>query len=319
MSWRAWRYRAEYVAFRLLLCVWQCLSPRQCVRLAEGLAWFIHHCLPRRLTRYEVARGNLQQALGPKATEAEIDAAIHGMWVHLFRLLAEIAHVSRKLHHHSLLDVIDFRNKSVVVDALLSGRPVLLLSGHFGNWEIAISVFGHFGFPMGVVARDLENPLLDCWFRRFRQSTGHHLIGKKDFDQMTGLLEQGACFALLGDQDAGKGGLFVDFFDKPASTPKTIALLALEYDALICVGYARRLNEPADWVRYELGCEDIIDPREISADDPIREITQRYTSALERVVRRSPEQYFWLHKRWKSQPGDRAARRKQRAAARKAG
>jgi hypothetical protein len=153
------------------------------------------------------------------------------------------------------------------------------LSGHFGNWEVAISVFGLFGFPMGVVARDLENPLLDRWFRRFRQSTGHHLIGKKDFDQMTGLLEHGACFALLGDQDAGKGGLFVDFFDKPASTPKTIALLALEYDALICVGYARRLNEPAAWVRYELGCEDIIDPREIASDDPIREITQRYTNA----------------------------------------
>jgi len=320
MNLQQWRYRIEYVAFRLLLCVWQILPPRQCVQLAKALAFFIHRCLPRKLTRYAVARDNLRQALGPDASDEEIDRTIYGMWVHLFRMLSEIAYLQRKLRLHNVLDVIEFRNKPEVVQAFASGRPVLLLSGHFGNWEMAISVFGLFGFPMGVVARDLENPLLNQWFLDFRQATGHRLMGKKDFDDMATLLEGGACFAMLGDQDAGRGGVFVDFFGRPASTPKTIALLAMQYNALICVGYARRLADvPADWVRFELGCEAVIDPSTIEADNPIEEITAQYTAALERIVRRAPEQYFWVHRRWKSQPGQRAERRRAIAARRKAG
>ena len=76
----------------------------------------------------------------------------------------------------------------------------------------------------------------------------------------------------------------------------------MEYKALICVGYARRReNEtlPGGWPRFELGCEDVVDPLEFHSADALREITQRYTAALERVVRRAPEQYFWVHRRWK--------------------
>jgi KDO2-lipid IV(A) lauroyltransferase len=281
--------------------------------LARCLGFAIHRLLPRKLTRYEVARANLRQAFGTQISDREIDRIIQGMWVHLFRLLSEIANLPHKLRLENVLEVIEFRRKPEVVRALFAGRPVIFLGGHFGNWEMAISVFGQFGFPMGVIARDLENPLLQQWFLDFRQSTGHMLISKKGcFDDIVQTLEQGGRIALLADQDAGRGGIFVDFFGRPASTPKTIALMALQYDALILVGYARRLAEPARWVRFELGCEDIIDPREVESADPIREITQRYTTALERLVRRAPEQYFWVHKRWKSAPGEKKLRRQER-------
>lgn len=317
MTWLSWRYRVEYIAFRLLLCVWQALPQRQCIRLAEFLAFCLHRLLPRRLTRYTVARENLRTAFGDDLSDAESDRVIYGMWLHLFRLLSEIANLPRKLRLHNVLDIIEFRNKHDVLRAFDSGRPVLMLGGHFGNWEMGISVFGQFGYPMGVVARDLENPYLHEWFLRFRESTGHRMIGKKGFDSMTTLLEGGARMALLADQDAGRGGVFVDFFGRPASTPKTIALLAMQYDAIICVGYTRRLDDSAArWARFELGCEEVIDPREIDSSNAILEITQRYTAALERIVRRAPEQYFWLHRRWKTEPGARAARRELR---RKAG
>lgn len=311
MTWLSLRHLGEYLAFRLLLCVWQVLSPRGCARLAKNLAWGICHLLPRKLTRYQVARDNLRQAFGAEKSSAEIDQIIQDMWEHLFRLLSEIAHLPRKLHLHNTHDVIDFRNRNEAVRLLLSDRPVLLLSGHFGNWEMAISVFGIFGFPMGVVARELDNPYLQNWFARFRQQTGHRLIAKQScFDGMLALLEQGGRFALLGDQDAGRGGIFVEFFGKPASTLKTIALLAREYNALICVGCCRRLPERGEhWERFELAVEEVIDPAQMTSDNPILEITQRYTAALERAVRRAPEQYFWLHKRWKTAPGDREARR----------
>lgn len=315
ISWRNGRYLLEYVAFRLLFCIWQALPMRHCVTLAEVLGWSIHRLLPRKFTRYEVARSNLQQAFGDRYSDRELDQVIERMWVHLFRLLAEISQLTRKMRLHNIYDVIEFRNKSEAVRSFCAGRPAIMLGGHLGNWEVAISAFGLIGFHCGAVARELENPYLNRWFLKFREATGHSVISKKGcFDGIIERLESGGSIAMMGDQNAGSGGVFVDFFGRPASTPKTVALMALEYKALICVGYARRLEHVrADWVRFELACEEVIDPVEIEkeSDDPIREITQRYTAALERAIRRAPEQYFWIHRRWKSVP---KAKRYRRAA-----
>jgi len=315
------RHLAEYLAFKIVVCVVQALSPRMCVRLAESLARFVHYGLPRKLTRYGVARDNIRSAFGDRYGDAKIDRMVFRMWVSLFRMVTEIILLPRKLRLDNVVDAVAFRNKPDVVRALCSGRPVIVLSGHFGNWEMAVSIFGLFGFRMGLVARELDNPYLNRWFLRFRKFTGHRPISKRGGGaEMLTLIERRGNIALLGDQDAGSSGVFVDFFGKPASTFKSIALLAMEYQALICVGYARRLeNEtlPGGWPRFELGCEDVIDPAEFNSADALREITQRYTSALERVVRRAPEQYFWVHRRWKSVPKTRA--RREKLAQRKAG
>ena len=299
------RYLGEYLVFRTLVCVVQACSPRLCARFAEWLAMLLHYGLPRRWTRYATATANLRQAFGAGLTDAQIDRLVYRMWVHLFRLVAEVIHLPRKVRLNNIVDVVDFRGKAGVVRALCSDRPVLLLSGHFGNWEMAISVFGLFGFPMGLVARELDNPYLDRWFYGFRKYTGHRPIPKKGgFDQMLERLQGQGALAMLADQDAGPGGVFVNFFGHPASTHKSIALLALEYNALICVGTARRLNEtlPNGWPRFELGCETVIDPALCQSNDPVHEITQQFTLALENEVRRAPEQYFWVHRRWKSVP-----------------
>src|SRR5262249_44771693 len=105
---------------------------------------------------------------------------------------------------------------------------------------------------------------------------------------------------MVGDQDAGPRGLFVNFFDRPASTFKSIALLSLEYQAPIVVVGAARIAQP---MQYRFYFEDMILPEDYATrPDAAQAITQRYTDALERMVRRSPEQYFWLHRRWKHQP-----------------
>ena len=323
MTWLAWRWRLEYLVFRVLVCVVQMLSPARGRELSEGLAFVIHRMLPRKLTRYSVAQENLRQALGADVSDAQIDQTIQRMWVHLFRVVVEIAQLPRKVRHENILDVVEYGvGRQASWRAFNSGRPVILLGGHFGNWEVANTVFGLFGLPMGVVARDLDNPYLHEWFKRFRQHTGHVLISKDGAsDDMLPLLKKGGHLALLGDQDAGPRGVFVDFFGKPASTFKSIALVALEYRALICVGGAIRLPDdwrrdgvgPA-WSRFELCCEEVIDPLTIDSHDPVGEITRRYTTALERMVRRAPEQYFWVHRRWKSQPGQRRATQKLRKA-----
>jgi KDO2-lipid IV(A) lauroyltransferase len=307
------RHWAEYVAFRTLVCFVQALPAAVCSRLAEFLAAIIHQVVPRKLTRYQVAFENIRRAY-PDRSDARIDRMILAMWRNLFRMVFEIMLLPRKLRLDNVVEILDFRDRKGVVSALCSGRPVLVLSAHYGNWEMAVSIFGLFAFRMGVVARDLDNPFLDRWFRAFRRYTGHQLISKSGgANTMVSLLERNGALALLGDQDAGSSGLFVDFFGRPASTFKSIGLLALEYGALICVGYARRLEgqiSATGLPRFELGCEEIIDPREHTSANALTEITQRYTAAIERVVRRAPEQYFWLHRRWKSLPKARQARRK---------
>lgn len=319
MNARRWRYRLEYLVFRMLVAVVQAMTVRGSVRFARGLAFVFTRVLPRKLTRYHVARENLRAAFGDALTDREIDRMIREMWVHLFRLVIEIVQMPRKLRLDNCKQVLDFPQSAWSVRTMCSGRPVIVLSGHYGNWEVANMAFGLFGFSLGVVARDLDNPYLHDWFARFRESTGHALISRRGGGtEMTEYLERRGALGLLGDQDAGPKGLFVDFFDRPASTYKSIALMAMEYRALILVGYTRRLPDDFDdcwWSRFEMGVADVIDPDTFQGPDAVGEMTERYTEALERAIRLAPEQYFWLHRRWKSEP--RQKRKTQPAAERK--
>src|SRR5262249_41252255 len=141
----------------------------------------------------------------------------------------------------------------------------------------------------------------DRFLRQFRERTGQKLLAKRgELDKMQGILDGGGIIATLADQDAGKHGLFVDFFGRPASTHKAIALLALEHNALLVVCGAQKIGEP---MQYAIRVMDIIRPEEYDRDPrAVRSITQRFTLAIENLVRLDPTQYFWLHRRWKHQP-----------------
>jgi KDO2-lipid IV(A) lauroyltransferase len=127
------------------------------------------------------------------------------------------------------------------------------------------------------------------------------MIAKKGgYDEMLEVLRTGGVLSFLADQDAGERGMYVDFFGRPASTHKAIALMAIEHQAPVVVGYARRIGPG---FRYEVGCTELIEPEEWTGTaDDARLLTQRYTSALEAIIRKNPEQYLWLHRRWKHQP-----------------
>jgi len=312
MTWKSLRYRAEFFVFKAVLATVRCLSYRQSVLLAESIAKFAFYCLPKKLTRYQVCRKNLEIAFGDELTDERADEIILGMWIHLLRLIVEMIQLPRKLRRENFRECVTFHDRYRAVESLTTNRPVILLSGHFGNWEMSLVSFGLFGFRAGAVARALDNPYLHEWFREFREQTGHYMILKSGAsDEVSEEMEAGGRVAMLGDQDAGPRGLFVDFFGKPASTFKSIGLLALQYDALICVGYARRLPDDfvnSRWTRYEIGVEEIIDPQEEDLQGNVQAITQRYSDALERVVRQNPEQYFWVHRRWKSEPRKRVKR-----------
>lgn len=309
------RQMLEYAVFQTLLFIVKCLPVRASVELARGLAWMMVHVVPRKLSRCELAKENLTLAFGETMTDRQADRIIQGMWLHLIRMVFEIIQLPRRFRLSNCSEVLDFERRNDCVRALCSDRPVLFLGGHFGNWEISVNTFGHFGFPMGVVARHLDNPWLHNWFKRFRESTGNSLILKSGAgSELSDIMEQRGMASLLCDQDAGRSGVFVDFFGQPASTYKSIALLALQYNALIVVGGAYRLSESAQkdcrWVRFSLATQDIIDPADFQGSDGINELTRRFTGSLENLIRKAPEQYFWVHRRWKTAPGTRRKARK---------
>lgn len=287
----------EFLGVRILLAVLQSLSLHSGYVLARGLAFLAYH-LDRR--HRLVAEQNLQIAY-PHWTMKQRDRVIRDVYRHFCQMVIEMAHLPRLLHVHNWRRYMELRNGEATINALLAERPIVVVTGHLGNWEMAGYALALFGFRSYAVARPLDNPWLDALVKRFRKKTGQELLNKNgDAGKMEQVLRSNGILCTLADQDAGPNGLFVPFFNKPASTHKAVALLALHHEALVMVAAARRVGEG---LKYALDVETVIDTRELK-DEPnaVRMLTEQYTAAWERLVCKAPEQYLWLHRRWKHEP-----------------
>lgn len=287
-----------YLVVRVVVCIVQILPYETSRRLARKLAWLVH--LVDRRHRL-VADDNLRHAFGDQLDDASRRRLVFEVYAHFCTMLLEILQLPRRLHPTTWRRYVELTGGDRIVSALLSGRPLLIVTGHFGNWEMAGYALGMFGFSTHAIARTLDNPHLDRFLCGFRERTGQYIIDKSgEFDKIQAVLGGGGVIATLADQDAGQRGQFVEFFGRPASTHKAVALLALEYKVPMLVIGVPRLGNPG---RYYVTVADFIEPADYEGrPDAVKAMTERYTAALERVVRLAPEQYFWLHRRWKHQP-----------------
>lgn len=296
-----------YVLVRIFICVVQTLRMETCQALARSLAILSCDIIG---FRRALVDDNLTCAFPNLSTEERRQLA-RRMWEHLVLLVVEVAHTARKIHETNWRDYVTFHNPVVLANALLDDRPLLLVSGHFGNFEFGGYVLSILGFPTAGVARSLDNPYLDRYLYRFRSLNGQRIIPKEGgYQPIVDVLSRHGTVSFLADQYAGSTGstgCWVDFFGRPASTHKAIALFTLGNDAPMIVAYARRLGKP---LHYEFGVEAIADPR---SNEPevagVRQLTQWYTHKFENFIRRDPEQYWWVHSRWK----DRRSEKKKRA------
>jgi KDO2-lipid IV(A) lauroyltransferase len=297
-----------YLAVRLFVCLVQAVRMETCERLADLLATIATDIVP---LRRQLIDENLRHAF-PQLSGDRRRRIAKRMWKHLFLLVAEVAHAPRKIHETNWRDYARLKDADKLVRLLLDERPVLMVSGHFGNFELCGFILGILGFPTHTVARPLDNPYLHSFVNRFRGATGQHIIPTKGgYDRILAVLRGAGTMAFLADQYAGTKGCWVTFFGRPASAHKAIALLALDNDAPMVVGCAKRTGVP---LHYELAITDVADPRN-AADRSmtgVRPLTQWYTKAIEHFVRLSPEQYWWLHDRWKDR---RSAKQRRRQAA----
>jgi len=185
--------------------------------------------------------------------------------------------------------------------ALAEGRGALLLGAHFGNFELLAAAHALTGLPpVNVVVRPLDNPYLDALVARGRERAQISLIAKRAaLKGMTAALARGECVGILLDQNDGRHGVFVPFFGRPASTSRSLAVLALKTGAPVVPAFIHRLRDGEHHVTLEPAIPVV---RTGHVDRDVELNTARFTEAIERQVRAHPEQWFWVHRRWKSLP-----------------
>ena len=283
-----------YLAVRIFVCVVQAMPVESCATVARGLATL---CASVLKIRRRLVEENLRGAF-PQMSADERKRMAWEMWEHLFLLVVEVIHAPRKIHHTNWRDYVSLIDADKIVRAFFDDRPTLVICGHYGNFELSGFVLGILGFPSFTIARTLDNPYLDRYLNDFRGMTGQYILPKEgSAGAVEEVLKRGGILALLGDQNAGRKGCWVEFFGRPASSHKGIALFTLAGDVLTVFCYSRRDGRPLSQVMGTLG---VLDPRTLPGEmRSVTAVTQWYTQLLETTIRQAPEQYWWVHRRWR--------------------
>lgn len=279
---------------------------RRWQRLPEGLARRLGisigtamRLISRRHAR--IVMTNLQLAFGQEKTAHELAQIRAQCYRHLGLCLAEFM----RLPHMSadeICELAEFRGKEHIEAALAEGRGAILLTGHVGNWEIAGSRIAAEGFPVNVIARAQRDDEITDYIRDTREDMGMRVLHREvAVRNSLRALQRNELLGILLDQNAGEDGVFVDFFGHLASTAPGAAAFALKTRSAVLPTFGWRQADNTHVI-------------EISAPVPLTDTgdresdllanTARYTKIIEEQIRRHPEQWFWLHKRWKARPSD---------------
>ena len=235
----------------------------------------------------------------PTRTARERRAIARGAFKHFGRLLFELLKFST-LTDAQILKRVEFEGAERVRSAYAQGQGVLFITGHFGSWELHSLAHGLEFEGIGVLARALDNPLLNARLERIRERTGNFVIYRREtVRRVMRTLDAGHGVAILIDQHImSRDAIYVDFFSRPAATTSLVAALALRTGAPVIPVFALPLPRG----RYKLIYEHPIELPLPDAADAIHDFTQRCTDVLEMYVRRNPEQWLWMHRRWRELP-----------------
>lgn len=300
-----------YLALRVFASILHMFSIDRNLRTGRWIGsvfwWIIEHeppVLNRVLKRKhrEQMLDNLRGALGDQYSEQELLRIARLSCQHLVCLTIELLFTPRLMSLSTWRDYVTWRGDiSGALRKLIDRRGVIMITGHYGNWELLGYTLATLGFSIDAVMRPLDNPYLNDYLVRVRARRGLRLLYKKGAaEAMDTILHEGSALCFIADQNAGRKGVFVPFFGRKASTYKSIALLAINQRVPIVVGCARRLG---DTFRYEIEVDRIIEPEQWEQQsDPVRWVSAEYNAGLERLIRKDPTQYLWLHRRWKTRP-----------------
>jgi KDO2-lipid IV(A) lauroyltransferase len=288
----SFRHRLEYLTVASVVVAVRMLPMRAVLAVGSmlGRAFYLVDGPHRRR-----ALRNLEAAF-PVRTYAECRSIARGMFAHFGRLLMVLLKFST-MPAERMLNHVEFDGEDRVVNAHALQRGVLLFTGHFGFWEINALVHALELKPMAVLARPLDNPLLHQLLETLRTSTGNSVIYRRGaIRRILRALEANQAVAVLIDQHIQTAdAVYVEFFNRPAATTSALAALALRTGAPVVPAFAL----PLPGGRFRMVYEHPVDPPGADDPDAIREFTQRCTDVLEMYVRRYPELWLWMHRRWR--------------------
>lgn len=286
------RHRVEYLLVMALVGLVRVMPGRLVPRVgaAIGRVWCLLDFPHRRTAEQNVA------AAFPVRSPRERRAIVRAAFAHFGSLLFEVLKFST-LTPAAMLARVEFEGEDRVRAAYAQGKGVLFVTGHFGFWELQAMVHALRLQPMAVLARALDNPALNDLLERIRTRTGNSVIYRAEtIRRVMRTLQAGGGVGILIDQHIqSRDAIYVDFFNRPAATTSAVAALALRTGAPVVPLFAL----PLGGGRYRMLYEHPVQPPAGDGPEVIREFTQRCTDVLEMYVRRHPELWLWMHRRWR--------------------
>jgi len=286
----------EYGVVRFMLAVFASMPLRAALRIGASLAVCFSWCAGR--LRHTGER-NLEIAF-PELSIGERRLLLRRTFGNLGRLLGVFSQFTKQ--PENLLEIVDRDGFEYLAAAKQAGRGIILFTGHVGAWELSSFALSLFGHPLSFLVRRIDNPKIEAMIDRARTHLGNRTIDKRSAArEMMEILRAGETLGILVDLNTlDREGIFVDFFGRPASTTFMVAKLALRTGAAVLPVFA-------PWDK-ERGCFLLkVDPpllieRTGNEQEDVRRLTQQYTRIVEDYVRRYPDQWLWIHRRWKTRP-----------------
>jgi len=286
----------EYFLFAAVAWLLQRLPLGVVRRSARAVAVFLYAVFP---LRKAMTLAQIRRAF-PDSKDSEIQQIARGSYVNLFTMLFELMWTPR-LTAELLDSQFHFRNPEVLRAAVRRGQGVILMSGHFGNWEwLSMSAARILRNPLTIVVHPIHNAAVDMLVERWRTMHGNRVVPMGTaIREIVHTLRRRGVVAMIADQSGPSGSLFVRFFGRYAATYEGPATFALKMGAPVVIGFSlRRPDGSYDVVTHEIPTQDL----KGASGEHIQELTRRHVRALEDMVRQRPDHWLWQHKRWKHSP-----------------
>jgi len=288
------RFLIEAALFGLLLQMAR-VTPRSFLRFLGAGAGLLGYLLDSR--HRAIALDNLSMAYGSSPSSPEMRRIARECWIHFGRILFD-ALAFHRLSAATAGRVVRYEGLEHIRNAYARGKGVLLFSAHYGHWELVALMQGYLGLPLSLVTRPLDNRRLEKMLVRLRGGSGNRIVHKRNaVREMLAAVRNGSGVAIVIDQDAHEEGVFVPFFNRPASTTPTLALLALRTGAAVVPVFSVPQSDGSYLVTYE---PEVRVHSTGDRDADVHRLTGDCTAIIERWVRKHPELWLWMHRRWKT-------------------
>lgn len=286
----------QYLLFRAFLSLFGLIPARTALLFPPLLGFILFHLLKK---RRKTGRENLANALGKELGIGERERILREAFTNLGRILVELVHYPRILPPAHWRQSVAFEGEEILEKLKACGKGVVFVTCHFGNWEILGSIGSRLGFSLHAIARPLDNPYLNDYLLKYRERMGMRVISKKGaLSEAAKVLKDRKHLAFLIDQDARGRGIFVDFFGLKTSTHPGFALLALKEGVPVVPAFLVR-EKGFFRFRFVVG-RPIYPNQESPRETEMVRITQEATIQGEEMIRKKPEQWLWIHNRWKT-------------------